>query len=272
MAMAYNAVPYQLIALDLDGTLLNTRHEMTDRARVALARVSRSGCHVILVSARPPRSVAGFARAIGLDAPYIALNGAVVIAPNGDFLHREVMSATDALMIREASRGHALVASFYSGFDCYVEAIDDTIEDETRIVGFGPAVSRLSGEMLQNVQKMLIMGAPQDVRGLYEELVCKGLGANLSFSKPEYLEISPAGVTKATGLAFVCRHLDVPASSVIAVGDSFNDVEMLRFAGLGVAMGNAPQAVKQVASLIIHSNDEDGVAQFVDNLRCSGSP
>ena len=120
--------------------------------------------------------------------------------------------------------------------------------------------------MLRQVDKVLVMGHAQAVSGLHDELVGHGLSAKLSFSKPEYLEISPAGVTKATALSQVCQYLKLPVSSAVAVGDNFNDVEMLQLAGLGVAMGNAPAAVKQAAGLVIGNNDEDGLADFVERV------
>ena len=142
--MTRNSPAYRLIALDLDGTLLNSRHQIPERARSALAHLAGNGVHVILVSARTPRSVAGFARAIGLNAPYVALNGALLLAPDGGFLYRASMGADDAAAVLKVSRRHALVANFYSGFNWYVESSDDTIVNETRILGFGPTVGRIS--------------------------------------------------------------------------------------------------------------------------------
>lgn len=164
------------------------------------------------------------------------------------------------------SRSHGLVANLFSGFHWHADRLDDLVRAETQIVGFSPVLGEVSDDVLDRVGKVLVMGQAESVRTLYEELSGRGLHLQITFSKPEYLEISPAGVTKAAGLAIVCEHLKIRPDEVIAVGDNFNDLEMLEFAGMSVVVYNAPDEVRRRADRVIPANDEDGVAQFVEEL------
>lgn len=258
--------PSRLLALDLDGTLLTSRHEITERSRRALSAAARAGWRVVLVSARPPRSVADIAGRIGLREPYVALNGGLVVDERGGILHSTVMRADDLHAVLRGSRARGLVANLFGGFDWYAERQDDLVAAEAHILGFGPTVGPLPEAALGGVSKSLVMGPPEAVREFGEELRHGEWALHVTFSKPEYLEISPAGVTKAVGLARLCEHLDVPPARVIAVGDNYNDLEMLAFAGTAIAVYNAPDAVRAHADRVIPANDDDGVARFVEEL------
>ena len=109
---------------------------------------------------------------------------------------------------------------------------------------------------------------------LIEEEVRALLGdrAWIFFSEPHFLEITPPGLDKATSLAWLCSHLQITPEETAACGDSGNDISMLRFAGLGAAVGNALPEVKEAADCTVASNDEDGVAELVENYVLSTSP
>lgn len=264
--MNYSAQDYQLIALDLDGTTLNSKHQLSDPVRNALQEAAGEGLHIVLVSARAPRSVHEFSDRIGLAEPYIALNGALVLSSTGEFISRASIRSKDIHTILDLSRNHELVANLYSGFDWYVENMDPMVENESEILGFVPTVAKLPERLYSLVEKVLVMGLPVRAKRLYEELCAQDMDLNLSFSKPEYLEMTRGGVTKETGLVRLCRDLQIPASKVIAIGDNFNDIEMLKYAGLGIVVMNAPEPVKRVADLVIPGNDHDGVSIFIRQL------
>lgn len=263
--------PYRAIALDLDGTVLDSRHRMPPGVRDALRAVSDRGYRVVLVSARAPRSVQQFVDAIGAREPYVALNGALLVqhrpldgvGADAGIVYRMPMLADDVRTVVDAGRACGLVANVYADFGWYVETVDEWVREETDIVGFGPDVGPIDGTIRERTEKILVMGDAPAVRRLHDDLAPLGLGVRLTWSKPEYLEIVRADVDKGTGVARLCQVLGIAREQLIAVGDNFNDVEMLQFAGLGVAVGNAPDAVKAIAGRVIPTNDEQGVAHFV---------
>lgn len=109
------------------------------------------------------------------------------------------------------------------------------------------------------------MGNPDSLPTFHHQISQHNLNIDTSFSKPIYYEITAANISKATALSYVCQQLNI-SNATIAVGDNFNDLDMLRWASLGVAMENAPAKVKAIADLTIGSNNEDGVAQFVREM------
>jgi Cof subfamily protein (haloacid dehalogenase superfamily) len=254
---------YRLLALDIDGTIINSDHQLTRKVRLALHQVARAGVHVVLVSARFPPSVLDFAGQIGLNEPVVTLNGAFVLDSRQQPLYRAVMAPVDVLTILALCRLYNLAANLFVDFEWYVERIDGWIERETAILGFTPKILPALAALADQTEKILIMGDPAQVRELYADLNRQTRHISATFSKPSYCEITASGITKVTGLNQICQALNVPASAVVAIGDNFNDIDMLQFAGLGVAMGNAPTQVQAIADQVIGSNDEDGVADFV---------
>jgi Cof subfamily protein (haloacid dehalogenase superfamily) len=266
--------PYRAIALDLDGTVLDSRHRMPPGVRDTLRAASDRGYRVVLVSARLPRSVRQFVDAIGVQEPYVALNGALLVqyrpldgvSVDEDIVYRAPIQADDVRTVIDAARARSLVANVYADYGWYVETADEWVRAEAEIIGFGPDVGPIDGAVQSRTEKILVMGNAPAVRRLHDDIAPLGLGIRLTWSMPEYLEIVRAGVDKGTGAARLCEYLGIAREQLIAVGDNFNDVEMLQFAGLGVAVGNAPDAVKAIAGRVIPTNDEQGVAHFVREI------
>ena len=259
----------RLVALDIDGTLLRwidgtgTSHEeITPAVHDAVRRAQEAGAHVVLASGRSPDGMTGVADLLGLateDSPVwvVASNGAVVFRyPPMQVVHEETFDARAAVAAVLTEHPQALVA----------------VEERGR----GYRVNRhfpmgeLSGEMiLSEVESMVAEPVSRviirDPDATVEEFVA--LAGRLGLHGTDYvvgwtawLDLAPVGVSKASGLEVVCRELGVGAADVLAIGDGRNDVEMLTWAGRGVAMGQAVEEVRAVADAVTSTVDDDGAA------------
>jgi len=257
---------YKLLALDVDGTLLNSRHQLTERVRHALQRVAQRGVRVVLVSARSPASMMGFVEQIGSPEMVVALNGALVVGPERELLLRLSFaeSVVEQLIVLAAEFG--LSVHLYSGFTWYTEQMSPIVKRQIAIVGFRPQLGPFPPDIVSHIEKILVIGEATALGVFYDQVSRQGLAVAMVYSMADRIELTAPRVSKATGLAEVCRRLNIPARATIAVGDNHNDRTMIEFAGLGIAMGNAPAAVQAVAQVVIGSNDQDGVAGFVDKL------
>jgi HAD superfamily hydrolase (TIGR01484 family) len=260
----------RLVALDIDGTLLKwvegggmTYEQIESRVYDVVQRVLDAGAHVVLASGRSPHGMTGIADLLDLRGHgeervwVVASNGAVIFRyPPLEVIHEETFDAGPAVKAILERQPTALVAV------------------EERGVGYrvsGPfPEGELSGEMIQTELDELVGGpvsrviirdpeaSADDFVALAEEL---GLhGTNYVVGWTAWLDLSPVGVDKASGLEHVCRELDVEAADVLAIGDGRNDIEMLQWAGRGVAMGQAIQPVIDAADDVTASVYEDGAA------------
>ncbi|MEM7345433.1 MAG: HAD family hydrolase [Chloroflexota bacterium] len=254
----------KLLAVDVDGTILNSAHQLTDPVCSALQQLSAQGIHVILNSARSPASMGRFTDRIGLQEMIVALNGALVLDAHGKPCHRTPMAVSAITTILSLSRYHNVTANLFTGFDWYVEKMDDLVQNQMNTVAFAPTVGILPNAVLAHIEKILVRGDLAAMQAFHQQLTQQNLSLATSFSKPTFCEITAAGVSKATGLRYVCDTLAISADEVVAIGDNFNDVAMLEFAGYGVAMGNAPEGVQAIADEVIGHHNADGVADFVE--------
>ena len=253
----------KLLALDMDGTILNSDHHLTMPVQLALQRVAKQGRPVILTSARSPASMLSFIRRLDLREMFIALNGALILGQDQTPLHHTTMTATEVKTVLALCDRYGLTPNLFAGFKWYVKQTTAMIERQIKIVKFAPVIGHFSKDILGTIEKILVMGDLAAMRVFYNQLQVDSPNLNAAFSKPTYCEITGGGVSKATALSYVCRRLKIPPPAVLAIGDNFNDVAMLEFAGYGVAMGNAPAAVQHLADKVIGPNDEDGVADFI---------
>lgn len=250
--MEQRQVPHgrpRLVAFDVDGTLMRLNGEISERVQAAIRKAIASGVEVTLATGRRYSGfVADTAARLGLRVPLVTLNGSEVRWPDGRIIVQHMLKPEDMRFL------HDLARRFGTRFWAVNTAQE--VHDEDTLTDPDSATWLKFGYW-----------APDEaiVREVWRRLEARG-GLELSNSHPNNIEVNPAGVSKASGLEVVCRQLGLTARDVVAVGDSLNDVEMIRWAGLGVAMGNAQDAVKAVADQVTAPVDEDGAAEVVERI------
>ncbi|MEJ8303761.1 Cof-type HAD-IIB family hydrolase [Saccharibacillus sacchari] len=243
---------YKLLALDMDGTLLNDDHQVSEETAKWIRRAIKEGFHVCLSTGRAAMHALPYAVELGLETPMVTVNGSEVWKAPHDLHFRALM---DVELIRKM---HAIAEEYGVWFWAYTtERLynrDHWAEnpEEQEWLKFG--YNTKDHDVLHNILMRL-----QDMGGL-----------QITNSSMDNLEINPGGISKASGIQQVCDLLGITMEQVIAVGDSLNDIAAIQAAGLGVAMGNAQDAVKELADITVASNNEDGIVQVIREYMLDG--
>ena len=259
----------RLIALDLDGTLLNTRDRVSEADARAVRRAREMGAVVVLCTSRWYGIARGTAEALGLQAPLICHNGALVRSPD---------STADLVYLPLDPNAAREVAAF---IDSQSSTTFLTVGETTYIRPHRPVdpstlppglvvAERLSDVVGEPAMGFLVFGrqACDEVAASFGPLHGGVFHLDRGYSDafPHYLNIVHAQADKGTALLAVCRHLGIDPAQSLAVGDAGPDINMFRVAGHSVAMGNAPDYVKSAAEAVGPSNDEDGVAWAIEKF------
>ncbi len=260
--------PLRLIATDLDSTLLRNDSSISKRSQMALAAAHAAGIVVVLANARRPCVMRRFAQAAGVGGLAICSNGAITYDLDRDeLLHSVALDPVVVrrlvLALREAVPGVCFGFEQGPRFACdpvyatlRIGSLDsEWLVDDALSLATQPAVKLLVRHPERHVEELL---------ALARTLV--GEEATLTHAGAPYLEISAPGVHKAWALEGLCARLGIAAEHVVAFGDMPNDQPMLRWAGCGVAMANAHPDVLAAADAVTRSNEEDGVAVYIDRL------
>ncbi|GAB3596361.1 Cof-type HAD-IIB family hydrolase [Microbacterium tumbae] len=265
----------RLIASDLDGTLLGEDSAVSPRTRAALDAARARGIHVVPVTARQPIGIRAVATGAGFEGWALCGNGAFAIHLTSDELlfRREVAVPVQRTLaaalspripgLRYASvrdAGESFIAE--AGYAALASPADHKRDPAT--MGGVPLTDVLAAPSL----KLVIRHPDVSPATIYEVIAGLGLeGFEATTSGAPFVEIMAAGVTKASGLERLCAHLGISASEVLAFGDAPNDVQMLQWAGRGIAMANADRLVKDAADEVAPgTNAEDGVAEVLEDV------
>lgn len=262
----------RLICLDIDGTLLNSRHEVTEHTKCVIGKASKMGIPVVLVSARMPSAMTFIRDELGLTDPVCSYGGALIMRQDEVLVNHWIPAEVSAAVWRAAT-GLGIHVSVYRENGWYVQAMDEWALQEGEITRLKPTVCDLPGLLADwerhgsGANKLLLMSEPEKIREVKEALTgIEGLAAEIYRSKDTYLEIMPEGIGKKEAVEDLCRLYGIPVEAVLAAGDNDNDKQMIRIAGIGVAMGNAHESVKECADFVTKSNDEDGVAYAIEKF------
>ncbi len=261
-----------LIASDLDGTLLRDDTTVSDRTRSALAAARECGIAVVLVSARPPRTVMTIAASAGVGGFAVCCNGAIVydldrreIVDNVPFPAAAALSLVTSL--RVALPGVSFAMEQGLDLQCEAEFAGLHPERETEMPTIVDALARFTGADALPVTKLIVRHPGYSAVELLTVVRDHaGERADVTHSGAPFVEVSAAGIHKAAGLARLCANLGIAAADVLAFGDMPNDLPMLAWAGHGVAVANADPEVLAVANEITASNMDDGVAMVVERV------
>jgi Cof subfamily protein (haloacid dehalogenase superfamily) len=258
--------PFDLIALDLDGTLLNSREEVSPRNRAAIRAALDAGIRIVLVTGRGVDTPIRISKELNLNLPVICCHGALT----KDFLAGKTLGHIPVPMqyakpvVEFAERNGLSIALYSEEFFYRLQGHELYMEDMR-----GPAWREVRS--FQDVMR----SAPTFIRFLGKESVDAMLrefgDLPLHFKHETWLDFVECAVTnreatKQRALARLCADFQIVAERVLAIGDSRNDVPMMRWAGLGVAMGNSLPEVRQSVRYVTASNDEDGVALAIERF------
>jgi len=268
----------RLLCLDVDGTLINSQHQITATTRDAIQRVYALGSVIVaLVSARPPAGLDFLVKELGIEAPLACYNGAYILDHAHNLISEAWLDPQTALSILRLQKNQGLSFNLYKGPIWYIDQPNVWSDQEAAIIHSAYQVADLEA-MLSKWQahgsgphKILIMGEAGQIAQFDDQLSHSEISRiNRAFSMSTYLEICPATITKATAVMALQAHYGIDISQIIAMGDNYNDLEMLEYAGLGIAMANAPDDVRGKAKATTASNDEDGVAQAIERYILGG--
>ncbi len=271
--MNFAGYDIKALALDLDGTLTNEKKEITARTKQAVSRAIDSGIAIILASGRPVLGIRAVAEALDLYSKggyILAYNGGEIIdCKRNSVIFSQTLPIelySDIVRVGREFGVHALtydkkgvIAESADAPYVIKEAFNNGIEITT--------VEDLSLVLSDPVVKFMIVGDPIKISNALDYLKRKFSGkANVFLSEPYFMEITAIGIEKAKALTRMIEHLKIDQTQLAACGDGLNDLSMLEYAGLSVAMANAYEQVKLAADYITLSNKDDGVADFIEKL------
>ena len=262
---------YKMIVLDLDGTLTNSEKKITPRTFEALMAAQKKGCRIVLASGRPTYGIVPLAEQLQL-ADYggfiMAFNGGKIIeCESGKTLFEQKLDDNLVPLIYEQTMRAGLQILTYRGNAIVTTDASDEYVNHEAFINKMPVVQLTDflNEIEYPVNKCLVVGEPKLIAD-FEPKIASQMQGRISVytSAPFFLECVPLNIDKAASLDRLVNQFGITRHEVIACGDGHNDMSMIEYAGLGVAMANAELDVKAVANYVTLSNEEDGVAQVVE--------
>lgn len=267
---------YEVLVLDIDGTLTNSKKEISPKTLEAVITAQEEGIKVVIASGRPTPGIAEVAKKVKLEqyGGYIlSFNGGKIMnAQTKEVIYNETLPREMVPSIYEEAIANHVGIITYEGNDAIAgNGIDKYNQLEARINGIGlREVADFPNYVRFPVNKCLLTGEPEHMAQVEVRMKERfGNFLNIYRSEPFFVEVMPQNIDKAYSLGRLLKHLGLDRSQMIACGDGFNDLSMIQYAGLGVAMANAQEKVKEAANYITASNEEDGVAQVIDKFMLS---
>ena len=261
------------LVLDIDGTLTNSAKEITPATKCAIQNLMKRGQKVILASGRPTPGMRRYEEELELDrygGYLLSFNGArIVDCRTGEIVYQRVLPLTLLPgLFHFAKRNGCGLITYLGNEVISAFPIDKYVEIEARINGLPVRrVPNFTEFVDFDINKCLMTADPEKAELLEKELQEKyGNMASIYRSEPYFIEIMPRDVDKASSLDKMLPAIGVKRENTVCCGDGFNDISMIRYAGVGVAMGNAQQAVKESADYITATNDEDGLVQVIEKF------
>lgn len=271
-------IEIMLLALDLDGTALRSNNTLSDNVKIAIERAHKSGIIIVAASGRPygsmPKEI--------LDMPafkyFITSNGAGIYDGKGNRIRSVQLREADVLSILDLTKDEDLIwEAFLEGETC----TDSRYYNDPQKYGCSQAYvhyvrsSRGSSDDMRGyiyrnrsgLDSVEFVSADDELRRRLWDKIEKNVGSvYVTSSSAHFVEIMNCSATKANALRYICDLLDIPLKNTAAAGNADNDIDMIKLAGLGVAVKNACEKCKKAADIVVESNDNDGIAELIEMI------
>jgi Cof subfamily protein (haloacid dehalogenase superfamily) len=263
-------MPYRLIAMDLDDTLLTDDLTVSEATRQAMKEAIAQGAHLTIATGRMFDSAQKIARQVGLNVPIITYQGSLIKnLMDEEVLYERSVPVDVANQLYEYCLAHGLHLQSYISDKLYVSEDNDKIRAYAKQSNIPYTIQPDFSQIVNHERqtKLLIIDEPARLDALLPQLrELFGSKVHLTKSKPNYLEFMHPEGTKGHALRFLAAFYGIPMEETIAMGDAMNDHEMVAAAGLGVAMANAVPALKEIADFVTLSNNDDGVKHVLERF------
>ena len=264
---------YKLLVLDIDGTLTNSKKQITQATKEALLRIQEKGMKIAIASGRPTpgtRYVAENLELARFGNYVLSFNGARIInyATKEVVLDKTIPAEMVGILCEEARKNRVGIMTYDNEYALAGTDVDKYMDWEAKINNISiQRVGHFKDSIDFPVNKCLMTADPDYLVQVEKKLKDKYAGSlNIFRSEPYFLEIMPKGIDKASVLKRFLSYLGISREEIICCGDGYNDLTMIQYAGLGVAMANARPEVIAVADYVTASNDEDGIVQVIDEF------
>ncbi|MEJ2044767.1 MAG: Cof-type HAD-IIB family hydrolase [Reinekea sp.] len=262
----------KMIVMDLDDTLLNDKLVISDYTQKVILNAQKRGIKIVIASGRPTPAIMPYANQLRL-AEYggyvISYNGAIATdCSSGKEMFRCTLTWDDIELLCSLPQEMEVYIHTYIDGKVVTPFMNEYTDFEGKLTGM-PVIRtpNLRSEIKQEVVKILLLQEPGRLKEIEQQLRPKiGDAMSMNISKPFFLEFTNKNVDKSKTIDFLCDQLGIEKGHVMAIGDSYNDITMIRDCGIGIVMNNGPEEVKKYASHITHCNNTDGVATAINRF------
>lgn len=256
----------ELVALDLDGTLLDSNLQVSQRTKEKIRELVDRGIHVALVTGRTFKAAEFIRESLGLDLPIVAYNGGKVVFSKNEEVFSTKIPLAEALKIIKYGEERNLYVKVY---------IDDVLhikEPDEKSLAFSVSNNidyKVVGKLSENIHEdvnMIVVYYKEDIHGVIDEKL-KDIKVTITTSVSNSIDVIPEGISKDKGLKMVAEHLNIERNNILAFGNSLNDLEMLKYAGIGIAMKNSDiSLLRKWDNISRYTNDEEGVYHIIKGI------
>lgn len=263
---------YKMIAVDIDDTLLNSRKELSQRTRQALTKAQQSGIKVVIATGRMPYGARKYAEMLDVfryDGYYMSFNGGAIFNARGECIRKTHLDRKFIEPLYNILRPTTATVVVHKDGEMYADRKVNPYTDRPSWSNGLPLnlVDDIAEFVDWDLHKVVIVDEPEKLKSIQNSVLGKfGDELDAYFSAPYFLEVMPKGINKGKALEIICRDCGVGLSEVIAFGDNFNDISMIKAAGMGVAMGNAEPELKELADFVTDDCDHDGIASALERF------
>jgi len=259
---------YKAVFLDMDGTLLRKDHTISDVTKNIIQDLLNKGIIIVPISARPLHGILPITQHVFPESiPVVSLNGGYILH-NKEIIYQADIALPETATIHRELENYDVAVMYYCQMEWYATVDRTEVKKEQRITEIKIKIQAFEQSLQEwearksGPNKILIAGDKELINDIEKRLVELHKGKlNIYKSQPRYLEIMNLDASKAAAVQFLAGRYGILQNEIIAIGDNYNDKGMIEYAGMGVAMGNAPDEIKAAANYVTDTNNHDGVAK-----------